>query len=271
MTGVAPRKRWGGHDGLAARAEALKAGPSTLQELFRWPTHVASNLTGEELNRLKMNIKDGALVISDYSGIDAFRETIEVGIASINHQEKWDMPPTFKFVRACDRARAPQEVLATVSKLYDKNQSCLFTNIEDRLVQQAQDFIAAATPAEDADLDAAKKSMQDLTKWLMDNRQWIFKGSSHCVIHNRQCSTGYTSRYCHRSSASTGGTLGEATMQPLKLHTSGMTCTGWSAVRNPEWHLCCGAAVECREQRRGHFLRRVHEQVPRPGEIGGSP
>jgi hypothetical protein len=112
------RVKWGGHDGLAFRAQ-WPPGPSSLRELFQWPSRTADGLTAQELHRLEQLMQDGVYVYGDYSGIDTYRECIEVSFKVIakrmaNNRAESGSDPTkldncrFTFARACDYAPVQQ-------------------------------------------------------------------------------------------------------------------------------------------------------------------
>ncbi len=72
--GLPTQTKWSGHDGLAARAEGLPPGPSTLEDLYDWPTRTIAGLTEHELGRIATLCDHGIIVYGDYSGMDTYRE-----------------------------------------------------------------------------------------------------------------------------------------------------------------------------------------------------
>jgi hypothetical protein len=105
--------RWAGHDGLTARAEGLPPGPTDVRGLFRWPLRTADGLTLEEIFRIVALFQDGVVVYGDYSGMDTYRETMELTYRKIYErclaEEVGGISQhPFTFARSCDKAATPQ-------------------------------------------------------------------------------------------------------------------------------------------------------------------
>jgi hypothetical protein len=127
--------RWNSHDGLSQRAEEFEPGPDSLRDLFRWPERAISALDKSEVDRIHDLLNNKAVFYSDYSGMDCYREALELGVAAFRklHPEKAIPLEPFTFARACDWSSVPQQLLMAVSREVDGGRSCVFGDICSRL------------------------------------------------------------------------------------------------------------------------------------------
>ena len=96
----------------------------------------------------------------------------------------------------------------------------VFCDINDRLCETALDLLDAMMPT-------GKTSKTTAAKVFNTMYDWAYPGKSECLVHGIFCPTWPldTSRLEY---SKTG--VDQATTRPLVINTSGMTCTGWSAV-----------------------------------------
>lgn len=239
------KNRWSGHAAMSALAEELPPGAQNIQELYDWPQAAAAGLNDDELLRLSMVLGGSMVVYSDYSGMDTYREALELGSKAAMRRLGVELPDNgLQFVRACDIAKTPQKILCSISNMYDKGRSCVFADIRDRLVPAAQRFLQEAAPEGKTNREVAVAAYSAITEWAMVNRSWIFAQSSPCLQHGKDCPAhpaqggGPSSKRARLESKAGQGIEHECItesakakgMPPLFVHTSGMSCEGWSSV-----------------------------------------
>ena len=114
------KKRCASFDGMCARAEDLPPGPSSLECLFSWPRTTVQALDSDEGVRLRLLMKSGIVVYSDYSGMDSYREALQLSMSAAVERFGWPgfagadgsmLSEAIQFVRASDNGRLQQKVL----------------------------------------------------------------------------------------------------------------------------------------------------------------
>ena len=242
------KKQWSSHDAQSLRAEELPPGPRTLRELYAYPTQHVESIGIEGVQRIHKLLSKGAVIYSDYSGIDTYREAFELGYkaceafmyrherqqaeaqsksagSSDNKQIGVDTP--FKLARSCDNGSVPRGVLLSLAKCVDKG-SCVFTDIRARLVPVAVKWLEEAMPPRSASEEEAATAFDMITTWMMSNRTWIFSPRSKCLLHKKLCPAHPPFRL--EGNERLKQLYAGINDGPLYFHTSGMTCKGWSTV-----------------------------------------
>ena len=189
-------------------------------------THTSSmysrnfTLSKEEGRRFGKLFERTAVVTSDYSGMDSYREALTRGLLAISDQFRLFLRlDCIRFARTCDKDELPQKVLLDMNRQVDHKSSCVFSDINDRLCETALDLLDAMMPPAQASKAFSAKTFSVMFDWLEDNWHWAYLGTSECLSHNKHCPTYPLDTGIHA-----------ACSRPLVINTSGMTCTGWSAV-----------------------------------------
>lgn len=222
----------------SARAMEHPPGPESVQELYKWPDHVAAAMTEDESLRLRELLERKIVVCSDYSGQDCYREALEVLVVALERRFSWPLPQDcLRFGRACDNERLPQKVLMAMSSKFDDSKSCVFSDLLDRLTPVALDFVKAAIPNEKLSKEDRAQAYSDMLEWLSSNRSWAYAGTSHCLVHKRPCpvhpdgvALGLATAEDEPAAKRMKSDTCNSCSRPLYVNTSGMTCKGWSAV-----------------------------------------
>ena len=185
-------------------------------------------LSTEEGRRFGKLFEHEVVVTRDYSGIDSYREALTRGMLPVSEEFRLHLRlDCIRFARTCDKDELPQKVLLEMSRQVDHNSSCAFCEINDRLCETALDLLDAMMPTGKTSKKTAAKVFNTMYEWLEDNWNWAYLGKSECLVHGICCPTWPldTSRLEY---SKTG--VDQAPTRPLVINTSGMTCTGWSAV-----------------------------------------
>ena len=220
------RRRTCGLD-MRARDANLPLGPPSMRAVFAWPrlkTEKAIDNPTRYTN-LNNNIANGCFVASDWTGMDGPRECLTQfdGVWTEVSGEAWRGDGArFTFARACDNAPAPQAVLLYLSTYCDGGRSCVFDEIEDRVITSVSELLDGLRPAADATKDEAEVSYMMMRDELMDRRLELFNiktTTSGCLAHNGRHCLAYP---CLVEPGTPG--------RPLVMNFGTHTCVGWSAV-----------------------------------------
>lgn len=258
------KKRWASFDGMCARAEDLPPGPSSLECLFSWPRTTVQALDSDEGVRLRLLMKSGIVVYSDYSGMDSYREALQLSMSAAVERFGWPgfagadgsmLSEAIQFVRASDNGRLQQKVLCKMSEEFDASQSCVLGDLRERLTSEALAWVNAASPEnfegkelKDAKLLRGKAYTNAKTtaiaegyamigKWISDNRTSIFKTCVPCVSHGKECPVhpafvqgdgGASANDTGASEPSLKRARSAGFERPMYVSTSGMTCVAFA-------------------------------------------
>lgn len=267
------KNRWSSPEGLSARAEQFGPGPQSLRELFEWPQAAIRGLSYEDRLRLKALSADRAIVYSDYSGCDCFREALSAAWRELAKGPEQIPADAFTWRRACDYAPACQRILCAMSKLNDGGNSCVLNDINDRLAPSARAVLDAMTPTKPdrrspAQVSHAKEAYKNMERWLVENRSWCFSGASWCLMHKQMCPahpSDVTTEGAEEpppKSAKSSSSVSGGRRRPLYINCAGVTCVAWSTVGSKLQHA--------HASERAHAIwvaERIRNAVLRIGDI----
>ena len=189
-------------------------------------THTSSmysikfTLPKEEGRRFGKLFEFRVVVTSEHSGMDSYREALTRGMLAISDQFRLSLSlDCIRFVRTCNKDELPQKDLLEMNRQVDRGSSCVFSDINDRLCETALDLVDAMMPPAKASKASPTETFSVMLDWLADNWHWAYLGTSECLSRNKHCPTYPFDTGVHA-----------ACSRPLVINTSGMTCTGWSAV-----------------------------------------
>ena len=94
---------------------------------------------GSRRQRLLWLFRMGLSVTTAYSGMDTPREALTQLAEAM--RVKFDFWPQIEYVHSCDIAELPQKVLLWLAKEKDFGISCVFSDLEDRLPEDAKSFL----------------------------------------------------------------------------------------------------------------------------------
>ena len=104
-------------------------------------------MSADEAQRVQNLLRMKIVAVPDYSGMDCYREAMEVVLLAAERQFSWQLSQDcLRFARVCDKDKLPQKVLMAVSKQCGNSQSCVFNALNDRLTPVAREFHDAAEP-----------------------------------------------------------------------------------------------------------------------------
>lgn len=198
-----------------------------LQEVFDWPNRVLDKVCANHVraHALRSFLSAGCVVGSDYSGVGGEKEIL-IQLSAAMDMKGWPMPqqkhrPRFRFHRACDCDHLPQQALLYWAMHHDMGQSCVFSDINDRLPPQTRERLDALMPSQDEEKTEAAIKFQKMSKWLFTNRGWLFTDftKAWCLAHKKFCP----------SYAGIDDDVPEVE-RPLQVNFAGNTCKGWSSV-----------------------------------------
>lgn len=230
-------------------AQVLPAGPTSLQDLARWPLDMIQSLSSqgndddaEVLLRLETVVKQGILLATDYSGMDCPREAMEKGMQSCNMLFGWPVDRALVCARSCDCDRVASQLLVEMSEKFDCSDSCVFSDILDRLPEVARSRMLAGVAADDAPRLDKTAAFADLAQWLDDNRAWCFDPTltCSCLVHKKNCNvvpsqaldqaTDHTA-FGMASDGDGAGSSGDSISSPtfrLRINCAGVSCLPWT-------------------------------------------
>ena len=121
-----------------AGQHTLLAGPASVEELYAWPTDLVQRVcsSGDRKAVLLKSLHGGGLHTTYYSGYDCPREMVLQVMTAMQHLGFDVSPQAQRFVRSCDNAKLPQEILCWASENLDDCHTCVFTNIEGCLDEE---------------------------------------------------------------------------------------------------------------------------------------
>ena len=221
-----------------ARSSSMPKGPECFEELMEWPSFILKEVVADEerKRRLHQVFRQGLSVTSAYSGMDAPRECLtQVAEAMRIFCEFW---PRIEYVHSCDIAELPQKVLRWIAENVDGGQSCVFSDLEDRLPEDAREHLQALAPAENADKETKAAAYLQMWDYLRDHRHACFHqfGTSFCLVHQRQCRVlgpatvpeAESQELDPLSNSPGAGLVSSGPWNPFKLNLAGTVCKGWS-------------------------------------------
>lgn len=114
--------------------------------------------------------------------------------------------------------------------------ACVFGDLNERLPQEARDFLDAMQPAESASASECASAYARMDDWLRENRKWVFaSATSPCSSHKGRCPVAVGGVPAFGSAAAsvpadndTEGTQCGGT--PLRGNVVGIVCVGWSSM-----------------------------------------
>jgi hypothetical protein len=162
----------------ARRALALPPGPQSSDELADWPLQICESLCGHNREdegvslRFKTHLTSGIVMYTDYSGMECPREALRLGILGLIQHHAWSFDSfPVQHSRMCDKDPL---CLAVLDAIGQKDDSCVFENILDRLPTEAQEWICAATPAKTASSDIRRAAFANIRAWIWNHLDWLF-------------------------------------------------------------------------------------------------
>ncbi|CAE7871568.1 unnamed protein product [Symbiodinium necroappetens] len=208
--------------------EHCAPGVRNAEDLAHWPLDVVRSVCrpeDDELTlRLMHRLRCGIQLSSDYSGLDAPRECLEMGVQALQHelQIEGGLLDAVLVTRTCDKAALPTRVQVEMSRFWEQGRRCHFQDILDRLPEQGREYINAAKPEKSARKQARMDAYAAITDWVMKNRSWLFSvdAESYCAVHERQCKV-------HKTLAVPDGRQSSGN-QSLRINVAGVTCHAWS-------------------------------------------
>lgn len=177
----------------ARRALALPPGPQSSDELADWPLQICESLCGHNREdegvslRLKTHLTSGIVMYTDYSGMECPREALCLGILGLIQHHAWSFDSfPVQHSRMCGKDPL---CLAVLDAIGQKDDSCVFENILDRLPTEAQEWICAATPAKTASSDIRRAAFANIRAWIWNHLDWLFPpdASCWCRTHSQHC------------------------------------------------------------------------------------
>ena len=124
----------------------LPPGPASYAELSNWPTdllHRACDAHGLAVARMRELFRHGLDCNSDYSGYDCPRETLTQLFRAFTSADFFacQHSPSLRFTRSCDNADLPLRVLLHWAQVVDGGDSCVNSDIEGCLTDDAKDHL----------------------------------------------------------------------------------------------------------------------------------
>ena len=224
---------------LFEQLPALHDGPSSLQELYRWPQTVLQRLFQrgdgqDDLRKVRLQtlLSRDVYVYSDYSGLAGEYEAFHQMTAALNEFFQPQKKIAFQHTRACDFGDVQQTVLRYISML-ESGSMCVMRDLNDRLCSEARNHLDALMPPKNAPAEEASSAYAAMSAFLLENRAWAYSqdGKSHCMVHNKRCPL---LPEIANSAETLGDAAGAAPRQPgreqLLISLAGTTCKGWSSV-----------------------------------------
>ena len=219
-----------------SRSSALPVGPTTFEGLMDWPSFVLQEVMTDESRRQRLLwlFRMGLSVTTAYSGMDAPREALTQLAEAM--RVKFDFWPQIEYVHSCDIAELPQKVLLWLAKEKDFGISCVFSDLEDRLPEDAKSFLQSTEPESTCDKAEKAEAYKKMWEYLRDNRHACFHqlSTSQCLVHQRQCRVLGPSAEADSqetpsfSPGQSQSLVPQGPWKPFKLNIAGTVCKGWS-------------------------------------------
>ena len=207
---------------LPSSLPPLPAGPSTYAEISKWPIDMLhrATLSGEVCTQRMQEFFGGGLRVNgDYSGYDCPREMLTQLWKAMALEEVYSVMPTLTFARSCDNAKVPQQALLYLANEVDGGKSCVATDIEKCLTQEATNKLNGfLNVAKDVGDNASfQKAFAEMLGYLLGNLDTVFKPglAAPCEVHGCECP--------HAGALPEGDSA-------LSVNFAGTTCVGWSTV-----------------------------------------
>jgi hypothetical protein len=212
-------------------------GPQTVEELSAWDDFLAKQIGNSGLGETALRLlKGGALMYTDYSGLDFPREAIRMCLPAVSSYLERDTPE-LHYVRACDWGNMQHEVLCKQSLLLDEGRGCVFRDLNDRLHPDMQHWLNTVAPGKETPHELALEANDKIVKHLAQNSSWAFSrnATSFCSVHKCKCpaypaQVGMTAASCAKMNAEASLTLApgysHAVAQPRQsLDSSSFKCS----------------------------------------------
>ena len=153
---------------LASRRE-LPAGPSSLQEMFSFASEILKTCfrDAECEKRFRALLQHGVVESSDYSGVFAERQAKAMLFQTL--EEDYGCRVQHTVTRMCDIDRNCQQVLAHASENLDSGSSCVFFDIRELVLREAQDCLHRMVPGRDEPPADRKLKYDEMRRWLFQN------------------------------------------------------------------------------------------------------
>ena len=164
-------------------------GPQSLDELLGWAQSYAGKLASLSCgSQMKENLCRGLLLSTDFSGLDAPRECLRCMLPALSVAFQTSFPEVV-IARACDVGKPQRDCLMLQSEMFHDGASCVFTDTLGRLGHSEREWLQAAGPLKNMDVDEARAANQNVGQFLCSNRGRIFSASqkSYCCQHNQNC------------------------------------------------------------------------------------
>ena len=205
---------------VASRSH-LPPGPESLEQLFDFPGDLVDAVFADvsRADRCRRLLMHGVVEHSDYSGICAERESKRLLFQVLREQKRLDVAHVF--TKSCDSDAQCQKVLLHMSAVLDGGASCVFTDIRQQVVEDAQNWCTAMTPGQEDDGLYAREQVEgrykEIQEYLLSNSSWVVDQDlsspesccpcspfplwcscalpcpalqdhkSHCLVHNKPC------------------------------------------------------------------------------------
>ncbi|CAE7808729.1 unnamed protein product [Symbiodinium sp. CCMP2592] len=164
-------------------------GPQSSDELLGWAQSYAGKLASLSCgSQLKENLCRGLLLSTDFSGLDAPRECLRCMLPALSEAFQTSFPEVV-VARSCDVGKPQRDCLMLQSEMFHDGASCVFTDILGRLGSSEREWLEAAGPLKNMDVNEARAANQNVEQFLSSNRGRIFSASqkSYCCQHNQNC------------------------------------------------------------------------------------
>jgi hypothetical protein len=173
-----------------------------LEELSAWDEFLAQQIGTSGLGETALRLlRGGALMYTDYSGIDFPREAIRMSLPAVTSFLQRDIADV-QYVRACDWGPLQHKALCKQSVLLDQGRSCVFKDLNDRLHPDIQRWLDMVAPVKETKTEHALAANNKITEHLAQNSSWAFNrdATSYCSVHKRQCPA-YPAQVAKRAAA----------------------------------------------------------------------
>lgn len=211
---------WGSIDAHVSQAE-LRPGPSTLRAALAWDQDICNVVTASYEQKARLfdilEAPQGLHMYSDYSGWDCPRWAV-TGVAEML-QAMHGVHPAVSFKRACDVDPVPQTVLSSASMELDHGESCVFSNLEDRLSREVRSALDSMEPDASEPKEMKQQAYAAMFDYLrMDTGSFKRSATCPCLVHGKDCPVFDFSE----------GKDEKPLREPLRLLVAGNSCPDWS-------------------------------------------
>jgi hypothetical protein len=165
-------------------------GPESAAEVSEWDDFIVSNMAEANLiGPVLSNLAQGAIGCTDYSGTEFFiREPLRIIVPALVACLD-AATPHVRCARSCDWGTMQLYVLKKQSQLLDNSTSCVFSNVEDRLVSRAQSWLSEVAPTRETDAHVAEDSTATIAAFIKKNIGWVIQTDTMCerLVHKQPC------------------------------------------------------------------------------------